>query len=121
MDVIQTADTSQAFRFSLKAAKPDDQVTVVHAAGASSVLVGTYAITTGCSHVAAFSIDIEPDSGTNIARNVSISSLPQPAEGGLPPSSLGWTREEAMGVRSRLSAWAEEWDDPAMDEYNIYL
>lgn len=31
---------------------------------------------------------------------------------------LGWTREHAAQVRARLSAFAEDWDDPEMDIYD---
>ena len=31
---------------------------------------------------------------------------------------LGWTRERARQVRAKLSAFAAEWDDPAMDIYD---
>lgn len=31
---------------------------------------------------------------------------------------LGWTPEKAFAVRNQLAAFAEDWDDPAMDVYN---
>lgn len=31
---------------------------------------------------------------------------------------LGWTREQAMQVRAKLSSFAPDWDDPGMDIYN---
>jgi len=31
---------------------------------------------------------------------------------------LGWTREHAREVRSKLATFAVEWDDPSMDIYN---
>ncbi len=31
---------------------------------------------------------------------------------------LGWTREQAMQVRAKLSAFIPDWDDPAMDIYD---
>jgi hypothetical protein len=33
-------------------------------------------------------------------------------------SELGWTREQAAAVRHQLAAWAEDWNDPAMDVYD---
>jgi hypothetical protein len=31
---------------------------------------------------------------------------------------LGWTEEVARDVRAQLAAFAEDWDDPAMDVYD---
>ncbi len=31
---------------------------------------------------------------------------------------LGWSREKAAGVRSKLASFIEDWDDPRMDIYN---
>ena len=33
-------------------------------------------------------------------------------------ADLGWTREEALAIRAKLSSFAEDWDDPSMDVYN---
>jgi hypothetical protein len=33
-------------------------------------------------------------------------------------SELGWTREQAASLRHQLAAWAEDWNDPAMDVYD---
>lgn len=33
-------------------------------------------------------------------------------------TDLGWTREKAAGVRGAFGAFAADWDDPIMDEYD---
>ena len=33
-------------------------------------------------------------------------------------SELGWTVEQAAAMRHRLSAFADDWNDPAMDAYD---
>jgi hypothetical protein len=33
-------------------------------------------------------------------------------------SELGWTTEQAAALRHKLSAWADDWNDPAMDAYD---
>ena len=33
-------------------------------------------------------------------------------------SELGWTTEQAATMRHKLAAWAEDWNDPAMDVYD---
>ena len=37
---------------------------------------------------------------------------------GLTLRDLGWTREQAMTVRGKLSGFGEDWDDPRMDVYD---
>lgn len=34
-------------------------------------------------------------------------------------SELGWTTEQAAATRHKLAAWAEDWNDPAMDVYDL--
>ena len=33
-------------------------------------------------------------------------------------SELGWTTAQAATMRHKLAAWAEDWNDPAMDVYD---
>ncbi len=33
-------------------------------------------------------------------------------------SELGWTTERATAMRYKLAAWADDWNDPAMDAYD---
>lgn len=40
---------------------------------------------------------------------------------GMPTSELDWSPEKAKAIRHGLSSWAEDWDDPALDAYNVYL
>ncbi len=63
---------------------------------------------------------IEAEGGGEILRYAFVSGHLR-TEDGVPPSVFGWTREEARSIRARLSAWAEDWDDPAMDVYNLLL
>jgi hypothetical protein len=35
-----------------------------------------------------------------------------------PISELGWTVEQAAAMRHKLGAFAQDWDDPAMDVYD---
>lgn len=85
------------------------------------LLTGSYARITAIRQNADFSIGIKPQGEISLVRDVFISPRARETAKGLHPSELGWTREEAMHARARLNAWAEEWDDPEMDEYNIYL
>jgi len=46
-------------------------------------------------------------------------TVPEKEKGGsVPISELGWTKEQAVEARARLSAFAPFWDDPSMDVYN---
>lgn len=40
---------------------------------------------------------------------------------GIRTSELGWTEEQATAIRRGFSSWTEDWDDPALDAYNVYL
>jgi len=40
---------------------------------------------------------------------------------GIRTSDLGWSPQQAVAIRPGLSSWAEDWDDPALDAYNVYL
>lgn len=35
-----------------------------------------------------------------------------------PMSGLGWSAEQAAALRHKLAAFAQDWDDPAMDVYD---
>ena len=35
-----------------------------------------------------------------------------------PISELGWTAEQAAALRHKMAAFAQDWDDPAMDVYD---
>ena len=52
--------------------------------------------------------------------NLPLDSDPQrPSPGGpLTIDDLGWTPQQALEIRARLSSFAEDWDDPGMDVYN---
>lgn len=40
---------------------------------------------------------------------------------GIPTSELDWSPAQAKAVRQGLSSWAEDWDDPALEAYNLHL
>lgn len=40
---------------------------------------------------------------------------------GMPTSELDWSPDKAKAIRQGLSSWVEDWDDPALDAYNVYL
>ncbi|GIK64925.1 MAG: hypothetical protein BroJett018_27190 [Chloroflexota bacterium] len=46
------------------------------------------------------------------------SSRPHLPPGELTIEDLGWTPDQAAAIRAQLSAFAEDWDDPAMDVYD---
>jgi hypothetical protein len=68
---------------------------------------------------------VESSDGTSIAKSTKNSasldsrrkanSVTRPR---LTLRDLGWTREQAMQVRAKLSTFALDWDDPAMDIYD---
>lgn len=39
-------------------------------------------------------------------------------QGPLTIADLGWTPEQAAAIRAQLAAFADDWDDPAMDVYD---
>lgn len=45
-----------------------------------------------------------------------VQSLITPAT--LTIADLGWSQEQARELRSRLGAFADDWDDPSMDLYD---
>lgn len=44
-----------------------------------------------------------------------------PRDQGMPTSELDWSPDRAKAIRQGLSSWVEDWDDPALDAYNVYL
>lgn len=122
MDTIQARDALPTYTYSLERSIANvDLATGASGGGMSSALTGSHRSTTSLTSVLEFTIEVRAKSGVHFVRNVLISPRPRANEGGVPLSFVGWTREEAIDVRARLNAWAEEWDDPEMDEYNIYL
>lgn len=122
MDTIFAPDDVITYGFAAgQAQSPLGADTVFFSAETTHMLTGSYAHIAAFRQIANFSIGIEPQGEISLVHEVLISPRAQENANGIHPSALGWTREETMSARARLNAWAEEWDDPAMDEYNIYL
>lgn len=67
-----------------------------------------------------------PASRSYIIRNADemmarITSTLSDRDEGMPTSELDWSPEKAKAIRQGLASWAEDWEDPALDAYNVYL
>lgn len=67
-----------------------------------------------------------PDSRSYVIRGTGATlmretSTLEQAGRGIRTSDLGWSPQQAVAIRQGLSSWAEDWDDPALDAYNVYL